>query len=265
MNKINRIGAIAVLASVSVLANADLVSLTDGSAVVNIDTNNTAGLIRDYRIDGVDNLFAGELYWRIGGGTAVGITNTLAANTTVNQVSASQVQITYTQTDFTMRVIYTLLGGAAQGNLAEQVMVTNTSGQALDFRLWQYTDFDLAGGTNTVTRTGNASMQQTSAAYLMDTTSSSVAQFSQLGEFPTVRTQITTADADLLVAAGNGIGESFVGDSTYAFEYVRQIGVGEAVLFGSNRHLAAVPEPGTMLALAAGASLIAARRRRKKA
>ena len=264
MTKINRIGAIAVLASVGVFANAASISLTDGSATVNLDTNNTSGLIRDYLIDGVDNLFGGELYWRIGGGTATGITSTAVGNTVVNQVSANQVHITYTESQFTMRVIYTLLGGVGQGNLAEQVMVTNTSNQALDFRLWQYTDFDLANGTNTVTRNGNASMQQTNANYLMDTTTSSVAQVSQLGAFPTVRNQIVLSDADLLVAAGSGIGETFVGDSTYAFEYVRQIGAGEAVLFGSNRHLAAVPEPGTMLALAAGASLIAARRRRKK-
>lgn len=264
MRQFNKFAAVAALVATGAFANAALFTLTDAGASVTIDTNNTAGALRDFRIGGVDTLFAGEYYWRIGGGTATNITATAAGNTSATQIGTNRLDVTYVQADFTMRVIYSLNGGTINGDLAEQVMITNTSNSAYDFRLWQYSDFDLPNGTNTVERTGNASMRQTNAGWTMNSTSTSVPNFSQLGAFPTVRTQILTADADLLVAAGNGIGETFVGDSTFGFEWVRSLAAGETFMVSSDK-IVAVPEPATMIALGLGAASLITARRRKKA
>jgi len=262
MRQFSKFAAFAALVFTGTVANAALFTLTDGDATVTIDTNNTSGAIRNFAIGSTDTLFAGDFYWRIGGGTATSITNTAAGSTTATAIGNNRLDVTYTQANFTMRVIYTLTGGVGMGDLAEQVVITNTSNGALDFRLWQYADFDLPGA-NTIERTGAASMRQTSAQqWTMNTTATSVPNFSQLGGFPAVRTQILTADADLLVAAGNGIGEVFNGDSTYGFEWVRNLGVGEAMFVSSDKILA-VPEPATMVGLGLAASLIAARRRKK--
>jgi len=264
MRLFNRFAALAALVATGTFANAALFTLTDGNASATVDTNNTAGALRNFAIGATDTLFAGEFFWRIGGGVANRISATAAGNTTAVFNGTNRLDVTYVQADFTMRVIYTLHGGTINGDLAEQVMVTNTSNNALDFRLWQYTDFDLPGA-NTTTRSGNASMNQVSSTgWSMNTSSTSVPEFSQLGGHPTVLNQITTAGADLAVAAGNNIGESFAGDGTFGFQWTRSLGVGEAFIISSDKILA-VPEPGTMIALGMGAASLLAARRRKKA
>jgi hypothetical protein len=136
-------------------------------------------------------------------------------------------------------------------------------------RLFQYSDWDMAGtsGTDTVTRLNSSTMQQTDNVATLNTVVSGgtpIPEFSELGGFAGIRTNITTTNGYFLdTAAGGGIGQNFVGDGTYAFQWNRDLAAGGVFSMSTDKVLA-VPEPGSMIALGLGAAALLARRRRKR-
>jgi hypothetical protein len=85
-----------------------------------------------------------------------------------------------------------------------------------------------------------------------------------MGVFPTIRANITGTNGYYLdTSAGNGIGDSFTGDATYAYQWNQNLAPGGSFSMSTDR-LVAVPEPGSMIALGFGAAALLARRRRKR-
>jgi len=122
----------------------------NASAQINI-TNANAGVV-SWTVDGVNNLNYQGLYYRVGN---VGPEATVQSISSSPSVSFTQVpnvlsllDVTYATASYSVRTLFQLTGstsGSGIANLSETITVKNLSGSALDFHLFQYSDFDLGG------------------------------------------------------------------------------------------------------------------------
>lgn len=259
---------LATAALASLVASAQTFTLTDGGALARI--NATTGTMDDFEVGGTDHVFAHTYYLRNGdAGTGIG----LGAFTldSASQPATNFLQLVYSNATFRIQVRYLLTGAISQGDMAESIVVTNISGQAASLRLFQYADWDMAGtsANDTVTRTNSSTMTQTDGVMTASMGihgGTPIPDFTELGVFPSIRNDITTTNGYFLdTAIGNGIGDSFTGDATYAYQWNRNLSAGAQFSLSTDKVLA-VPEPASMFALGlGGAALLARMRRRKKA
>ncbi len=256
----------AAIAAVSTVASAQIFNLSDAGSTASIDAGN--GTMFDLSVGGIDQVFAHTYYLRNGdGGTASGLD-------TFNLDSSSQpltnfLQLVYSNATFRIQIRYLLTGGISQADMAETVVVTNISNQSASLRLFQYSDWDMGGtaGGDTVTRQNSSTMQQTDGAFVGSIAihgGTPIPDYSEMEGFPNVRNDITSVNGYFLdTAAGSGIGQTFIGNGTYGFQWNRSLAAGAQFSLSTNK-LAAVPEPGSMIALGLGVSALLARRRRRK-
>lgn len=235
-----------------------------------VSINENTATIDDWFVGGIDNVFAHTYYFRVGdAGTASSI-STLSAPT-VTQFGPRAAEIVYGSNQFRVTVTY-LLTGATNGqtaDLAESVLVENL-GTAAAFRLFQYNDYDMNGtsGNDTGDRLNSSSIRMTDNGVTAITAvegGTPIPEFSEIGLFPSTRNSITgTNGYNLNTAAGGGIGQTVVGDVAYGFQWNRAMDAGGSFVISTDK-VAAVPEPGSMIALGLGAAALLARRRRKAA
>jgi hypothetical protein len=259
----NRLLTLATLAIIGSVASAQI-QLNDGGATVDINTTN--GTVENFFLGGSDHAFQHTYFLRNGdGGTASGL-GTFVLSSQSN--TSNFAQLVYNNGTFEIQIRYLLTGAGQQADLAESVVVRNVSGQSASMRLFQYSDWDMAGtsGSDTVTRLNSSTMQQVDNVVTSNTVVSGgtpIPEFSGLSGFATIRTAILGTNGYTLdTAAGGGIGQTFVGDGTYAFQWNRELS-SSGVFAMSTDKVVAVPEPGSMIALGLGAAALLARRRRK--
>lgn len=252
-----------ILAGVCLLGGAHAqVILNDGNARATINHGNTGVLgMNSWLTDGQDNLYQQWYWFRVGQNPEAAI-NTISAATITGQTNNS-VNIAYGNNQLRVDITFTLIGGtpgSGTSDIAEVIRVTNLSGTALDFHLFEYDDFDLGTAFND------------DLAELVN--SSTIRQYDA-----SVQAMVGTVplpDAWEIAASGpifnrlndnmpsnlNNTGSPFgPGDATFAFQWNRVIAPGSAFVMSKNKLI--TPEPGTFVAIGAGLALLFARRRRK--
>jgi hypothetical protein len=179
-------------------------------------------------------------------------------------------ELVYSNGTFRVQVRYLLSGAGMEADLTEAVTIRNLTEESVDLRLFQYSDWDMAGTPedDTVERLNSSTMQQSDGVVTAATAihgGTPIPNFTGMSEFDFVLNDITTtAGYNLDTAAGDGIGETFTGDATYAFQWNRTLAAGGQFTLSTDR-IAAVPEPGSMIALGLGLSALIASRKRKRA
>jgi hypothetical protein len=225
---------------------------TGGSANMSVGDGNTADhVFQDqwwWRVNGVSaretTLFGGA---EAGGGTANG---TVTYNN-VGGLGFNVVQnLALTDT------------GTAQASLVNSLVITNTSGAALDMSFFSYLDFDIGGSAGT-----DVGIWQDQANNIMRVTDgANFGEYQGLGAnafqvtaFATLRGLLADADIDNL----NNTGLPFAsGDFTGGFQWNVNIAAGGSLTLTTIRTInTAIPAPGA-LALLGLAGLVGGRRRR---
>jgi len=237
-------------------------TLVDSGVTVTVDpvTGNVTGW---YVGGGPYNLYQQD--WFVGlpraGQSVVNSTNfTLTSS---SQPTPNSANFTFKNPGvFTVDESYNLLGGDPSSDLAEQFRLTNTSGHAIAFRVYLYTDFDLAGipPGDTATMT-NASAIQTGKGYNQQTGVAPFASHEEVNFWPNTLNSLTGGAAYTL----NGVlGPLGPGDMTYAFEWDFTLNNGADFAVSADKQLTVIPMPSTLLLLGSGlVGLLGMRRVRK--
>jgi hypothetical protein len=245
-------------------SSAQVFTLTDTGTSAVIDTQSDLG-IKDWFIGGIDQAFRSTYTWRVGDATASDAIQNLTQLSAV-QTGTRFLDVAYVNVALGFRIdtTYILTGGLSTFDIAEITRVTNIGNQSLDFRLFQYNDFDLNGtnANDSATRLNSSQIQQVDGAVTLNFVSEGatpVPTFSQVsGLFFSNLTTIAGFNMDS--PAGSNIGQNFTGDAAYGYQWNFSINPGQSFTISTDK-VAAVPEPATLAALAIGAAALLRRRR----
>lgn len=236
------------------LASADPIVLSSGNSTALIDPTSDAGIYQ-WLIDGRSFLFQQWFWYRIGSandGALDKSIDTISAPL-VQQLSPAIVDLTYSNAEVSVSVLYILEGGlpgSATADIAETITINNIGRSNLDFHFFQYSDFDL-GGTpldDTVQLMNANTVRQTDpSSNLAETVATPPPNRYELNFFANTLTKLNTTGADL-ASLNNGVPASLgPGDVTWAFQWDQVISPGHSLIISKDKHAEFVPEPGTML------------------
>lgn len=244
------------------------VSIQDGNSAANFDA--ASGQV-DWTIDGVDQLFAQQFYFRRNG-----------IDTQEYRVDSSNLNLAGSFTTDTnpfsdnrddaygilfndgsgleIEILYTLRGGtngSGRSDLAEQIVFRNNSGSALDLSFFQFVDFDLGGDAGddfAQILNPNTVAQSDNNFFVSETVVTPAASLFDVDFQGTIASLLNNSSIDDL--SGNS---SFAGDAAWAFQWNFQLAAGQSFLISKDKGI--VPAPGAA-ALLGIAGLAATRRRR---
>ncbi|MFO8014390.1 MAG: PEP-CTERM sorting domain-containing protein [Phycisphaerae bacterium] len=173
---------------------------------------------------------------------------------------------------FDVEVTVTLDGGpdgSEQSDLAEQVTVTNTGSEALEFHFFQYADFNLDGtpDDDEVLYIGNAvdDVDEVMVAKQVDGDYALVA--ADVASVPLAHTEANT-DGSLRLKLDNAAADDLddsttaVGDVEWAGQWDVTLAPGEAFQLSKDKMI--TPEPATLALLGGGAAMALLLRRRRR-
>lgn len=246
------------------------VQLANGNATVSIDTGSQRG-VYNWTVDDVENLSTQWFWYRVGSNDPERSIDTLELlNQTVTDTDLDDLPDTLAISlggdGFEMQTKYLLLGGSpgsGVADLAEILVITNTSEQNLNFHLFQYSDFDLRGtpGDDTVTlASASRWVQQDGAGGIFsETVTTPTPSHFEAAFFPNTLESLT----DGLPTTLADIAGPLTGNVTWTWQWDFGIAPGGSVTLSKNKNFV-VPEPCTISLLALGACTVFKARRRKR-
>lgn len=238
------------------------ITLTDGNSLVDINPYLPMGM-NSWKVESQEQLFQQWFWYRVGN-TAEQSIDAIGTPTVV-QNSLSQMTSTYSAAGFSITILYDLLGGAVgsgQSTVNESITINNTSGSALDFHFFQYSDYALGGvDADTVQMAGDFSnaLVTSGASHLGEVVVSPGAILGEVAPWDQTLLKLNDADADTLNGSTTTLGP---GDITFAFQWDFSIAAGGSKQISKVKSLQVevVPEPTTAALGLLGVSMLFARR-----
>jgi len=187
------------------VAHAASYTLSDGNSSLSIDTSSQAGL-NNWTVDGQNQLNQQWFWFRVGSSGSEASIDTLTFQS-ANQTDPNALTTTYANSQFSLTIKYTLIGGSAgtgTANIAEQFAINNLTASTLNFNFFQYSDFAPGGSLNNTIQFGqdlqghyNEALATTSTGSVsIDTGVASGANHSEAAAFPTTLTKLNNGTAD---------------------------------------------------------------------
>ncbi len=105
--------------------------------------------MNSWTVDGQNQLNDQWFYYRVGNSGTAASVGTLTLSS-FSQPTASSLTTTYAGSQFSLQVVYSLVGGAAgsgTADLSEQIKIQNLTSAPLAFNFFQYSKFQLGGPT----------------------------------------------------------------------------------------------------------------------
>jgi hypothetical protein len=236
--------------------------LADMNSVVNVDPYSSAGM-NAWLVDGV-NQIRKQWYWFRVGTAAEQSIDTISAPV-VTQFTPSAMQITYTNNLLKFDLTMMLTGGAPgskTADVAETVRVTNLTGSALNFHVFEYDDFDLSGNglDDNAVEINSSTIGQYDNSMQVSVGAVPVPGHWQIDVAPNLLASLNDATATTLADQTSPLGPT---DCAFAFQWDKSIAAHSSMILSKDKLLevSQVPEPGTMLAFAGAAAVFF---RRKK-
>jgi hypothetical protein len=128
---------------------APLYTLSSGNSSVSIDVGSQTGMY-NWTVDGQNQLNQQWFWYRTGNSGPAASIDTISSPT-ASLLTASILSTTYANAQFSVNVLYSLVGGApgsGTSDLSEQISIQNLTRSTLSFDFFQYADFNLGGTPN---------------------------------------------------------------------------------------------------------------------
>jgi hypothetical protein len=263
-------------ACVSVLsAQGSTLTLTDQNSTVLINSTSQAGVYQ-WNVDGVNELAQQWFWYGIGSGTAAAPASidTLSAPV-VSGTSAGGATLTYMGTNgLEVGVTYTLTGaasGSMTSGLGETITITNTSGQSMPLHFYQYSNYQIGGGStgNTLSFTNTNTVDQYAISGNTETVAETVHTQSHLlgltveyqgGAYPTLLNLLNGGNQVTLNSTPPLNTPLGPGNMSWAYEWDVSLAQGAQLIISKDKNITPqpVPEPaaGAVLLALAGACLM---------
>lgn len=252
-----RLGVVvlAIFAISGVAADAQLI-LEDNNSLISV--NDTAGLplMSDWQVEGVDHLFELDYYYRVGSTGPETNLNTIAPH--VGTVAIDSNPFTDSRND-TVSMLYSTPGsvdvelkislvggqnGSGWSDVTHQVKISNTGTEAMDFHLFEYTDFDLGGtwdddtgailSPNKVTQSDGNWQMTVSEVVTPD------ASHWDIAVFPVLKNALTDDSPTVLSDFMGPVS----GDVEYVLEWTVDLQPGESFIL--SKDMLIIPEPSSI-------------------
>ncbi len=270
------------LSALSALAQNE--TMNDGNSVATVNLGAAGGGtgtvgMNSWTINGQNQLQQQWFWFRVGSGPQSSLdslgTPTISGGTGFNFLDA-----TYHGTGFNIDILYVLNGGATGGgdwnsDITESISIANSSGGALDFHFFQYSDFRLAntagGSTVQILQNGDGFFSKATvmkgANQLAETIDQPLADHAEAGvtsDFPNTLDRLNGVN-DLQLNDNLSAGPDATADATWALEWDRTIADGDSqdILKDKKLNVAPVPEPTSVALLSLGLGAFILRRSRR--
>lgn len=258
MKKINIILAMLMMFSLGGISSvgADTVTMTNGNSTVLFDTATSAGM-NSWTVDNIDMLYQQSFWYRIGNSSAEANISTLPVSYSVgNYLGGTNNLLTLsynTNGNFTIDVVYTLLGGSANSgvsDIGEQIRIKNNGSSPLDFHFFQYSDFDLGGNANdTVLINDGSKVSVWDSLYAMsETVATPDASRWEANTFANTLNALEDMSATNL----NMNKGPYTGDVTWAYQWDFTLNADGSYIISKDKRIGQVPEPATMILFGLG-------------
>lgn len=264
--------ALAVLAAAP-QARAQIVNLTDGNSVAQINVGSQAGMF-NWSVSGLSQLTQQWFWYRLGSTGPQASIDTVSAPTVV-LTGTRGLTTTYANNNFSISIDYLLTGGTmvapgqtANSDIGETIRIINTSQTVLPFHFFQYSDFDLGGpggdtvqlGKNLFGLYNEAYQTDGAGAALTETVTTPGANRGEAAFFNATLVALNTVPGYIL---DNNAGPVGPGDVTWALQWDFNLNPGASFIISKDKFLSVlIPEPSVLALVGLGVVSLLLRRRR---
>jgi hypothetical protein len=250
--------SITVIVALSAIPSlADSVTLNSGNSVAHFNTKatdvGTKGL-DSWTVNGVQQVSQDWIWYRVGAAGGEASLDTLTQSGILS--TATTLEVLYTGAGFTADVKYSLAAGAtptSSSDLQRTITIQNTSGAPLNFHLFEYSDYDLAGtaGGDTVHFVNANNVVQTDGVTQISEAVLSPSH-SEAAFFNSTLASLSDGNPTTLSdtpAVGTNLGP---GDVTWAYQWDPVIAAGGSFITSPDSLISTVPEPSSIALVISG-------------
>jgi hypothetical protein len=254
---------------VAASASAGTLNLSDQNSAVAITLTSSAGLT-NWTVNGQNIATQQWFYYAIGGGSQASI-DTLGLTSSGTFIVGSGTRGGYAiysgSNGLGIEVDYMLTGGSSnkQSDLSETIRLTNTSGTSQTYHFFQYSNFNLSGGSSDTVQFPNPNtVNQVGGGLPLQTVVAPTPNEHEGALFPSTLNHLTSGSAYTLNnTPAIGDGPLGPGNVTWAYQWDPVLTNGQSFIISNDQHIdpgTPVPEPSTVaLFFTAGLALMGVR------
>lgn len=246
-------------------------TLADGNSTALVDVGSSMGMYQ-WTIDGNNQLAQQWFWYRTGSGGVAAPINAIGGLSYNQAGGPNYLLLNYDNAQLGVQVEYTLTGGGfGQAQIKETITLINRTQADLDFHLFQYSDFDLAGSPagDSIAITGNnitgflQAIQTKGPSQIAETITLPYAAHAEASDIQdAIRNRLNTVAGLTLndvTSAGPGADAAWA----YQWDFVIPANSSVDVLKDKTLNVVPVPEPSSLGLIGLGLAALVLRRKQR--